>query len=60
LQVRDFGVGISEDDLKHIFKRFYKSSNALNQQLNPYGNGIGLSIAKIIAQTLNGDLTAES
>ena len=53
----DFGIGIAKDDIEHVFDRFYKSKNPANKKLNPYGNGIGLSVSKQIAQSLGGDLT---
>lgn len=45
--VKDNGVGISREDLPHVFERFYKC----NRQRNESGSGLGLAIAK---ETLDG------
>ena len=48
IQIRDTGTGISKADLKHIFDRHYRGSNA-----NSGGSGIGLSIVKRICDRQN-------
>ena len=48
IQVSDSGNGIDEEDLKHIFDRHYRGSNAKNT-----GSGIGLSIVKRICDRQN-------
>ena len=55
LEIKDFGKGISEEDLPHIFERFYKSKNSLGESA-----GIGLALAKSIITNANGYITAES
>lgn len=48
--IKDDGNGINEEDLPHIFERFYKGKN---------GNfGLGLSIAKLAVDYINGTITA--
>ena len=54
--IRDYGVGISKDELPYIFEKFYKSK--LRQ--NASGTGLGLMIAKQIAVRHGGTLTVES
>lgn len=49
--VKDFGVGISKDDLGKIWQRFYKAD--LSRGRNKTGSGIGLSIVKEIIQAHN-------
>lgn len=55
ITIRDTGSGISENDLPHIFERFYKAENASVQSI-----GIGLALAKQIISCHNGKITAES
>ena len=53
--IKDQGVGISKDDLKHIFERFYKGKNSSCDSV-----GIGLSLAKTIIEKDNGFITVTS
>ncbi len=46
VEVIDDGVGISKDDLKHIWDRYYKASESFTR--NVQGSGLGLSIVKNI------------
>ena len=54
--VRDHGPGISEEDLPHVFDRFYRATNARNLP----GSGLGLAIVRQVAQTHGGEATAEN
>ena len=56
ISVDDTGVGISKDDLPHIFRRFYRCDRSRSEA----GVGLGLSLAKAIARTHGGDITATS
>lgn len=58
LQVRDRGVGISSEELKRIFKRFYRVSNRSLAQVK--GTGLGLFIVRSIARKHGGKVFAES
>lgn len=53
--VRDTGIGIPEQDRGNIFTRFYRASNAVTKE--NAGNGLGLYIARTIANDHGGDLT---
>ena len=56
--IEDFGVGISEKALPHIFERFYREDEARNREIKSYG--LGLSIVKEIVALLNIDIQVES
>ncbi|MBR1824811.1 MAG: HAMP domain-containing protein, partial [Ruminococcus sp.] len=48
LTVRDTGIGISPDDLPHIFERFYRADKSRNRSTG--GSGVGLAVAKAIIE----------
>lgn len=56
VSVKDHGAGIREEDLPHIFKRFYKADKSRNSQ----GFGLGLPLTMKIAQKHGGTITVES
>jgi signal transduction histidine kinase len=58
LSIADNGIGIAEEDLEHIFDRFYRSDKSRNKQIP--GNGLGLSIAYTVVKNHNGKIWAES
>ena len=58
LSVQDHGVGIPPDDMKSIFKRFYRVSHRSLAHVK--GTGLGLFIVKSIAQKHGGKVFAES
>ena len=55
--VEDSGVGMSEDELAHIFDRFYRAGNRTGS--NP-GTGLGLSIVKSLVDLHFGQINVES
>jgi signal transduction histidine kinase len=56
--VTDSGVGVSADDLPHVFERFYRADAA--RALDPSGTGLGLPIARWIARQHGGEVTLTS
>ncbi|HXN64953.1 MAG TPA: HAMP domain-containing sensor histidine kinase [Candidatus Acidoferrales bacterium] len=58
LRVRDRGVGIPADELKRIFKRFYRVRRLSQSKVK--GTGLGLFIVRSIAKSHGGKVSAES
>ena len=54
--LRDNGIGIEKEDLKHIFDRLYKCDKGRSEK----GSGLGLSITRQLVEKMNGTITADS
>jgi signal transduction histidine kinase len=57
-RVSDTGVGLSPEQLDHIFERFYRVDKSRSRAFG--GSGIGLTIAQSLAQAMGGEILAES
>jgi two-component system, OmpR family, sensor histidine kinase SenX3 len=58
ISVEDRGPGIDPVELDHIFEPFYRGSAALGRQI--HGTGLGLALARNIAQAMRGRITVKS
>jgi signal transduction histidine kinase len=58
ITVVDTGAGISEEQLPHIFDKFFQANN--QAQAATKGTGLGLAIAKEIVEAHGGQITVES
>ncbi len=56
ISIRDYGIGISDEDKKHLFERFFRGKNVTNIQ----GTGLGLHIVSKYVELMNGHIRAES
>jgi signal transduction histidine kinase len=54
--VKDYGIGISKDDQRHLMERFFRGANAGNIQ----GTGLGLHIVSKYAELMNGTVACKS
>ncbi len=58
IQIKDSGIGISQNELKRIFRRFYRVPGRAAQKVK--GTGIGLSIVQAIIKKHGGKILAKS
>lgn len=58
IQVADQGQGIPEDELPHVFTKFYRSKNAKSSQIK--GSGLGLYLAKYFVELHHGSISVDS
>jgi len=58
IEICDDGIGIPQDELKNVFRDFYRSS--LIRQKGIEGTGLGLTLVKQIIDTHNGKITVQS
>ncbi|MDQ5969641.1 MAG: hypothetical protein QG593_158 [Patescibacteria group bacterium] len=58
IRVSDTGIGIAEEDIPHLFQKFYRTDNTATRAIG--GTGLGLYICKQIAEMLGGRIWVES
>jgi hypothetical protein len=56
--VTDTGIGIAQEDLPHVFERFWRAEKSRNQHTG--GTGIGLAICKRLIELQGGQIAVES
>ncbi|HVZ12687.1 MAG TPA: ATP-binding protein [Patescibacteria group bacterium] len=59
IEVKDTGTGIAQEDLPHIFDRFYRATKSRSKE-KASGYGLGLSIAREIIASHNGTISVKS
>ncbi|MEK3947437.1 ATP-binding protein [Paenibacillus sp. FSL H7-0703] len=58
IQVKDYGIGIPEGEIKRVFERFYRVDSSRHRKTG--GTGLGLPIAKAITDAHQGTISMES
>lgn len=58
VQIKDTGIGIPDEDIPHLFQKFYRIDNSMTRSVG--GTGLGLFISKKIVELYNGRIWVES
>ncbi len=58
VEVSDTGIGISEEDQKQLFTKFFRVDSSLTREIG--GTGLGLSICKSVVELLGGEIGVRS
>ena len=58
MNVADTGVGISDEDQRHVFERFFRADKARSREAG--GSGLGLAICQSIVEAHHGSITFTS
>ena len=58
IAVQDWGIGISDNELKKVFEKFYRSKQA--SSVSPTGTGLGLTLVKHIMNGHGGSVVIQS
>ncbi|MFD2332948.1 sensor histidine kinase [Cohnella sp. GCM10020058] len=58
IRVKDYGIGIAQEDIENVFERFYRVDSSRNRKTG--GTGLGLSIAKSIVSEHHGKIRIAS
>lgn len=57
-RVTDQGIGMSEEDMVHVFERFFRADKARNRKID--GTGLGLSIISSLIKNYHGEIEVKS
>jgi signal transduction histidine kinase len=57
IEVEDHGIGIPAADVPHLFEHFFQGDN---QRAGGHGSGVGLSVARLYTDLLDGNISATS
>ena len=60
IRIKDYGIGISSNELKHVFERFYQAPKQGSSNKSFEGFGLGLFIAREIVKKHSGKITINS
>lgn len=58
ISISDTGIGISREDLPHLFQKFYRVDNTATREIG--GTGLGLYLCRRLVESMNGRIWAES
>lgn len=58
IYVKDSGIGITVDDLPHLFQKFYRADNSDTREIG--GTGLGLYLTKVLVDNMQGRISVES
>ncbi len=58
ISVADSGIGIAQEDIPHLFQKFYRIDNSATREIG--GTGLGLYLSRRLAESMNGRIWAES
>ncbi|AUC81025.1 hybrid sensor histidine kinase/response regulator transcription factor [Lacinutrix sp. Bg11-31] len=58
LKIKDNGLGLTENDLLHVFNRFYQADSSTSRSYE--GTGIGLALTKELVNLMHGDISVKS
>lgn len=58
ISIADMGIGISAEDQKHLFQKFYRVNNSMTREVG--GTGLGLYIARNLIEQFGGKIKVES